>query len=199
MVGDIVEFLQYPNLVGKHAFLSPSQSIRIHYDADKLIRSYKNATARQRGTELHEFAAKAIEHGIKLADNGETLNMYVNDCIDNDMRPEQVLYYNEHCFGTADAISFENGVLKIFDLKTGLVIKAKFMQLMEYAAIFCLAYNIEPGSIKIELRIYQFNEYREYYPTTDEILHIMDRIMICSDVLDKYLEKKGAIKYDIEK
>ena len=47
--------------------------------------------------------------------------------------------------------------------------------------------------------IYQFNEYREYYPTTDEVLHVIDRIMISSEVLDKYLEKKGAIKYDIEK
>lgn len=194
-----MEFLQYPNLVGKHAFLSPSQARWINYNDDKLIRSYTTATARQKGTELHEFAAKAIEHGIKLADNGETINIYVNDCIDNDMKPEQVLYYNEHCFGTADAISFENGVLKIFDLKTGVVVKAKFIQLIVYAALFCLAYNIEPGSIKIELRIYQFNEYREYYPTTDEVLHVIDRIMISSDVLDRYLEKKGAIKYDIEK
>lgn len=194
-----MEFLQYPNLVGKHAFLSPSQARWLKYDEQKLVNSYNTATARQRGTELHEFAAKAIEYGIKLADNGETVNLYVNDCIDNNMHPEQVLYFNEHCFGTADAISFENGVLKIFDLKTGFVVKAKFTQLIIYAAIFCLAYGVEPGSIKIELRIYQFGGYRDYYPTVEEVLHVMDRIMISSNILDKYLEQKGVIKYDIDK
>lgn len=199
MVGDIVEFLQYPNLVGKHAFLSPSQAHWLKYDAEKLIRSYDTATARQKGTELHEFAANAIKFGIKLEDNGETINKYVNDCIDHNMHPEQVLYYNEHCFGTADAISFENGVLKIFDLKTGVVVKGKMIQLIVYAAIFCLSYGIEPGLIRIELRIYQYGEYREYIPDVEEVLRVMDYIMMASNVLDKHLEQKGVIKYDIEK
>lgn len=37
------------------------------------------------------------------------------------MTPEQVLYYSENCFGTADTISFDNKTLRIHDLKTGAV------------------------------------------------------------------------------
>ena len=44
---------------------------------------------------------------------------YVNDAIKYDMTPEVPLYFSEFCFGTADAISFKDSLLRIHDLKTG--------------------------------------------------------------------------------
>lgn len=61
--------------------------------------------------------------------------MYVNDAIGFKMTPEQPLFYSENCFGTADAISYRNKLLRIHDLKTGLI-PAHMEQLMIYAALF---------------------------------------------------------------
>lgn len=47
--------------------------------------------------------------------------MYVNDAIGYKMTPEQTLFYSENCFGTADSISYRSGLLRIHDLKTGVI------------------------------------------------------------------------------
>ena len=93
----------------------------------------------------------------KLPKSQKTLNEYVNDAIGYRMHPEQVLYFSEWCFGTADAISFRNNFLRIHDLKTGKE-RAHIEQLRIYAALFCLEYRVSPADIKIELRIYQSDE-----------------------------------------
>ena len=72
-----MKFNQHSNLLGSHAFLSASNYHWINYDEEKLITSYKNFTASQRGTELHEFAATCIKLGQKLPRSNKTLNMYV--------------------------------------------------------------------------------------------------------------------------
>ena len=59
-------FNEHWNQVGKHAFLGASKYSWINYDEAKLVESYNNYLAVQRGTELHEFAAKCIELGQKL-------------------------------------------------------------------------------------------------------------------------------------
>ena len=104
-----------------------------------------------KGTELHDFAAKCITLGQKLPKSQKTLNMYVNDAIGFKMVPEQPLFYSENCFGTTDAIAFRNRMLRIHDLKTG-VIPAHMEQLEIYAALFCLEYKIKPADIEMELR-----------------------------------------------
>ena len=91
------------------------------------------------------------------------------------MTTEQVLYYSENCFGTADAISFRYNTLRIHDLKTG-VFPGSVHQLEVYAALFCLEYDKDPFEIKIELRIYQDNEVMVYDADPEDILFIMDRI-----------------------
>ena len=116
-----MNFNDHSNLVGEHAFLGASKYHWINYDEDKVVDAYKNYTTRQRGTRLHEFAAECISLGQKLPKSRKTLNMYVNDAIGYRMKPEQVLYYSPFCFGTADAISFKNGLLRIHDLKTGVI------------------------------------------------------------------------------
>ena len=51
-------------------------------------------------------------------------------------------------------------------------------QLEVYDAIFCLEYDIQPGSIDHELRIYQSDQVLIHEPEIDDIAHIMDRIVV---------------------
>ena len=168
-------FNNHKDLEGSHAFLGASKYHWINYDPEKLAATYKNYLATLKGTELHDFAAKAINLGVKLPKAKKTLNMYVNDAIGYSMTPEQVLYYSPNCFGTADSISFRNNFLRIHDLKTGET-PAHIEQLMIYAALFCLEYKVKPGEIKFELRIYQFDDIMICNPTAEDIVPIMDKI-----------------------
>lgn len=158
-----------------HAFLSASKYHWINYSDDKLIRAFSVQEAAKRGTELHTLARDLIHHKIKLPDTSATLNLYVNDAIGFQLTPEQVLYYSENCYGTADAIGFRRNKLRISDLKTGIA-QTTFKQHMVYAAMFCLEYKFKPFDIEIELRIYQSDEVRILIADPDEITHIMDKI-----------------------
>ena len=107
---------------------------------------------------------------------------YVNDAIGFRMETEVVLVYSERFFGTADAISFRNNVLRIHDLKTGKT-PVHMEQLMIYAALFCLEYKVKPGDIKIELRIYQNDEILYHDATAEDILPIMNTIITWDKIL----------------
>lgn len=126
---------------------------------------------------MHEYAQIAITQGIKQRGTKQTLMAFINDSIGYRMKSEQVLFYSYSCFGTADSIGFRNNRLRIFDLKTGLKVKASMDQLKIYAALFCLEYNHDPHDIEIELRIYQFDEVRAEMADPDEISHMMDTIV----------------------
>lgn len=169
-------FEKHSELEGRHAFLSPSNYHWINYTDERLVERYTTVRASVRGSRLHDFACEAIKLGIRLPANGETLSAYVNDAIKYKMEPEQVLYFSDNCFGTADAICFRRNKLRIHDLKTG-VSPTSEHQLEVYAAIFCLEYGYRPFDISIELRIYQSDEVRVYEADPDNIAHIMDRIM----------------------
>jgi hypothetical protein len=171
-----VDFNAHSDLVGLHAFLSASNYHWINYDLEKLDFRWKTARAAAHGTALHDFAHRAIILNQKLPRSAKSLNQYVNDAIGFHMNSEQVLFYSENCFGTADAISFRKNVLRIHDLKTG-EIKGSVHQLEVYAAMFCLEYGVKPGQIEIELRIYQADEVEIYIPEPDIILQIMNKIM----------------------
>ena len=173
---------RHSNLSGTHAFLGASKYHWINYDSDKLAESYSSFLAAQKGTEIHDFAAKCIQLGQKLPRNQKTLNQYVNDAIGYRMTPEQVLYYSDNCYGTADAISFKDGLLRIHDLKTG-KIPAHMEQLMIYAALFCLEYKIKPGAIETELRIYQNDEVLYFKPVADDIAPIADKIITFDKII----------------
>lgn len=181
-----MNFIEHSNLNGLHAFLGASKYNWVNYDDEKLIATYEKHLATMRGTELHEFAAQCIRLREKLASTKirKTLNMYVNDAIGFKMKPEQVLYYSDNCFGTADAISFRNGQLRIHDLKTG-VTPAHMEQLMIYAALFCLEYRQDPSEIDIELRIYQSDEIIIANPTGDEIKRFMEKIVRFDKLINK--------------
>ena len=77
-----MNYLQHSNLKDSHAYLGASKYHWLNYDKDKLIQVYKNHLAKQRGTQLHAFAAQCIALNQKLpGSKTKTLNMYVNDGI----------------------------------------------------------------------------------------------------------------------
>lgn len=179
-----MNFNRHSDLEGQHAFLGASKYHWINYDEAKVAEAYSKFLAVQKGTLLHDFAAQCIRLGQKLPRSQKTLNMYVNDAIGFKMVPEQVLYFSENCFGTADSIAFRNGYLRIHDLKTG-VVPAKMEQLMIYAALFCLEYKVKPSEIGMELRLYQSDEILVHNPEADEIKPIMDKIITFDKIISK--------------
>lgn len=182
-------FNDHRKLSGLHAPFPASSSSWLRYDDDRAIEVYLNKKASEMGTILHAWAKQTIDLGIKQPRSKKTIYSYVNDAIGFKMSTEVVLYYSDRFFGTADAISFRNGVLRIHDLKTGKV-PAKIEQLMVYAALFCLEYKVKPGEIEIELRIYQNDEILVDNPTAEDILPIMDRIIHLDKLLQR-LEEEG--------
>lgn len=177
-------FNKHHGLEGTHAFLSASKHAWVNYDEPKLEAVYANWRAAQLGTELHEFAARAINLGVRLPKTNKTLNLYVNDGIGFRMSTEVCLFYSMNAFGTADAVSFKNNFLRIHDLKNGRT-PASIKQLEVYAALFCLEYNYNPHDIDIELRLYQLDEVLVEQPHPEDILFIMDRII----TFDKRIEE----------
>ena len=178
-----MNFNTHSNLEGKHAFLGASKYHWIFYDNEKVAEVYKRMLATQKGIELHAFAAQCIKLRQKLPPSKKTLNKYVNDAIGYRMKPEQILYYSPNCFGTADAISFNNNLLRIHDLKTG-VIPAHMEQLVVYASLFCLEYGFKPGSIDFELRIYQSDDILISNPTVEDIAPVMDKIITFDRIIN---------------
>lgn len=173
----------YP-LEGKHAFLSASKYHWINYDEDKLEMSYLRHLATQRGTRLHELAHNLIIEKVKLPKTKKTLNLYVNDAIGYKMETEKTLKYSDNCFGTADAIAFNQNLLRIHDLKTGIT-ATSMHQLEVYTALFCLEYHMNPTNIDIELRIYQNDEVIIHNPIPEDIFYIMDKIITFDKLVDK--------------
>lgn len=197
---------------GAHAFLSPSQYQWTEYDEEKLFNRMKNYYSQAIGTSLHALAEDLIKKHLKLRKNDtnlvllhllddkipryaididaifENFRTYVNDSIGFGMSPEVNLFYSKFCFGTADAIRFEDNRLMIFDLKTGQY-PASLRQLEVYAALFCLEYDVKPGDIDIELRVYQNNDILCGLPAAEDILPIMDTIIRFDKLINKVKEE----------
>lgn len=197
-----MNFLRHSDFEGKHAMLAPSQPYWLRYDEDELYKKYVSTFAQSTGTALHELAKTLIENRVKLKKTDKTLVLvhllqsgipnpaidvdriyinfmnYVNDAIGYRLTPEQPLVYSEYCFGTADAISFNEKTkfLRIHDYKSG-VTTPKMEQLKVYAALFCLEYKYKPGEIEMELCIYHNEDVIVHNPTAPEIAEIMDIII----------------------
>ena len=179
-----MKFNEHSQLIGEHSFLSPSKYSWTNYDLLKMESVYRNHLAQERGTDIHEFASHCIRLGQMLPKKDKTLNLYVNDAIRYRMSPEQPLVYSRNCFGTADAISFDDDLLRIHDLKTG-VIPAHMRQLEAYAALFCLEYKMTPGSIGMELRLYQDDQVVCHSPEPDDICQIMEKVVQFDALIEK--------------
>lgn len=174
---------------GEHAFLGASQHAWCNYDDEKLVKVFINKLAAKKGTILHDIACRLIKEKITLPEDGSTLSLYVNDSIKFNLRPEEKLHYSKYAFGTADAINFEDGILRVSDLKTGKT-KVSFLQLKIYVVLFLLCYpEISLKCIKrIELRIYQNNNVYMETPEIDEILPLKDKMQRNSKILEELEE-----------
>lgn len=184
-----MNFNNHSNLEGCHAPFSPSQPAWLRYSDDKIREVYRNKQAVQLGTRIHAWAAETINLGYKQPRSNKTICNYINDAIGFRMTPEQVLYYSPRFFGTADAITFKNGILRIHDLKTGKV-PAHMEQLEIYAALYCLEYGVRPADIQMELRMYQNDEVLVHNPDVADILPIMDKVKHFDKVLAE-IEEEG--------
>lgn len=185
-----MNFKRHYNLEGLHATFSPSQPSWLRYTDERATEIYLNRKAAEQGSKLHRWAKETIDLGIKQPRSKKTIYAYVNDAIGFQMDTEVVLFYSERFFGTADAISFRNGLLRIHDLKTG-IRAVHIEQLRIYAALFCLEYQFSPYDIEIELRIYQNDDCEPEHPDPEIIRGIMDHI-IHLDKLLQDLETEGG-------
>lgn len=185
-----MNFNNHSALIGQHAFLGASKYHWLNYDAAKIAEAFRNAQAVQMGTRLHAYAAESIDIRQRLPKSHKTLNMYVNDAIGFNLKPEQVLYYSQNCFGTADAIDMRGNTLRIHDLKTGKV-PAHMEQLMIYAALFCLEYGIKPSDIETVLRIYQSDDVQELKPDANDIYGITKKIVEADKIINEIKEAEG--------
>lgn len=195
---------------GKHAILGASKWRWINYSEEEMRNAYLNSFAQEIGTAVHEFAKKYINNRTKLTKGmknclgvdiraynkyhpipNEAIDLdfifpnlmtYVNDAVGFGMVAEQPLKFSDYCFGTADALSFNNDILRIHDLKTGKT-PAHIEQLEIYAALFCLEYRINPKDIDIFLRIYQSNEVLCHDASAEDIADIMDIITEHNDLI----------------
>jgi hypothetical protein len=208
-------FNDHSKLEGQHAFLGASTYHWLRWDDENLEKRYYGQFSQTIGTALHELAKDLIQNRIKLAktdkkiiditlgklmiprgayDSEEILIdllPFVNDAIGFRMTPEVILYYSMSCFGTSDAIGFDefNKILRIHDYKSG-AIPAKMDQLMIYAALFCLEYKKNPFDFTTELRIYQNREVVTSIPEPTEIEGVMNLIISKNKSILKYLERE---------
>lgn len=171
-----MNFRQHFDLKDKHAFLAPSKYHWLNYSDDDLLEAHRRSRAAKRGEVLHSFASMAINLRQKQPRLRVALNAFINDAIGYNMTSEQPLYYSDNFFGTTDAISFRENILRIHDLKTG-VSPTSIKQLLIYAALFCLEYSVDPYTITIELRIYQGNVILVETPSGEDVKLVMDRIV----------------------
>ena len=171
----------YSHIRSSHAFLSPSNYHWLNYTEDKLLLTYSNKKNISRGTKLHSIAADLIRFSLRMPNTVSSFNSFVNDAIGFKMQPEQLLFYTVHCYGTADAISYHDGVLRVHDLKTGMT-PGSMNQLLIYAALFCLDYAVEPK--EIHLRIYQNGELTIFNPSYPDIMEIISIIREANKIIE---------------
>lgn len=188
-------FNKHSALAGSHAFLSASKSAWIRYDEEKLKRYFETSQKAARGSRLHSIAQQLISERIKLPQNDQTLNRYVNDAISYRMTPEQLLFYSINWFGTPDAIGYseKKKILRISDLKTG-EREASFDQLLVYAALFFLEYGpvlgVTPNDATTELRIYQNDGIKGGVADPEEIMAIMGAGMHFDTLIEQWKEEQ---------
>ena len=209
-----MNLVDYSKLEGTHALFSASKGSWVN-DAseEQIIKRYISSYATAIGTSTHKFAKNCIDKKMKLSKGDKKLLLYhllndpeanipesvidldylfsnvrnyVNDAIAMNMNAEVLLVYSDLSYGTADTISCENNFLRIHDLKTGKS-PVHIEQLLIYAAYFCFDRNINPSDLTgIELRIYQNSEIIYYEPTVDEIQNIMNKCIVCNNVINNF-------------
>lgn len=192
-----MQWNKHYHLQGKHARLSPSGYSWLNYTEDKMRSVFLNNLKKEQGTFLHDLAHRMIISRTKARDLKKALYMFVNDAIGFGMDSEVLLYYSDNCFGTADAIKYDETKkeLMVFDLKTG-DSKPSFKQLYIYCALFCLEYgylkkNVVEGMTFI-CRIYQGIGYEEEDVDPKVVWDCMNQIQRMDTVITDVLVEHGS-------
>lgn len=202
---------------GKHAFMGGSNYHWLNYDSQAFENRYYSRYSQDIGTTLHQLAHECIvnrikinKHDIHLIEmamnkafipkdaydpNLILMNLipFVNDAIGFHMSSEVLLFVNQFCFGTADAIGYNEieRTLRVHDYKSGST-PAKIEQCYIYIAMFCIEYKVDPRKLKlIEARIYQNCECLIDNPSADVILDIMSVIEKDISLIKIYLNREG--------
>lgn len=180
-----MKFNRHTDLEGLHSQMSASQHSWLRYTPKRMEEVWLSNKKKEEGTRLHAIASAMIKEHIRAANRKKAFNLFVNDAIGFKLHSEVVLAYSNNAFATSDAIGFNNGELRIHDLKTG-TSKPSFEQLDIYAALFMLEYDIDPFKVKsIVERLYQFDGFTERLPQPEEIKAVMDHIILMDEVLAK--------------
>lgn len=185
-----MHFNKHLAVEGAHAFLGASKYHWVNYDLVKMEKIFENQFASVLGTRKHAWAAEAIRLGRRQPRNKETLNRYINDAIGFRMSVEVILFYSFNFFGTADAISFSNNILRVHDLKTG-IHPGSHHQIEIYFALFCMEYRINPYDIQMIGRIYQLDEVDEFVGDPKWIREIMDKAKMFDTRIEDMKEVMG--------
>ena len=217
-----IKWNDHSKLEGLHAFLGASQWHWINWNDEIFEKRFASQYSTTLGTAIHELASQCIKSRTKLTMEDKHLiditlykakvpkstydaekilaNLipFVNDAIGYHMSSEIILYYSPFCFGTTDAIGYDERTktLRVHDYKSGSV-QAHIEQLMIYAALFCLEYHINPKTLKrTELRIYQDINNQgptvlEYFPEAQEIEKFMDIIKRGNELAMALYERDG--------
>lgn len=202
---------------GKHAFMGGSNYHWLNYDSEAFENRYYSQFSQAIGTAMHQLAHDCIvsntklnKHDIHLIEmtmykafipkdaydpNFLLTNLipFVNDAIGFHMSSEILLFVNEFCFGTVDAIVYNDfeKTLRVHDYKSG-IIPAKIEQCYIYMAMFCIEYKIDPRKLKLlEARIYQNCECLVDNPSSDIILDIISIIEKNTSRIQSYLTREG--------
>ena len=204
---------------GKEAFLTIITEMQ--YEKDEILEAYLNTINYGQGNygisnaSQYYFSKKSsdlsLEEAIMLAGIPKSPNNYnpvsnKEKCIERAkivaklMLEEQYItneeynsFYSDKFFGTADAISFRDNMLRIHDLKTGKVGNpdSHIEQLEIYAALFCLEYRVKPHEIDMELRVYKNDEVVCHIPKPEDISDIMNKIVELNKLLEKVDYEEG--------
>lgn len=109
--------------------------------------------------------------------------MFINDSIGFHMVSEKELKYSDVLYGTTDAISFNNGELRVHDLKTGLKPIEDPTQLLIYCALFCLDYKVSPEQCKrIIVCVYQNGEIKSCEVSVEQLNKTIERMKHVNEV-----------------
>ncbi len=172
------------DLIGKHAFLAPSKPYWLRYSDEKALTVFRNLQAAAEGTRKHLLAHMMIDQGVKPQRSKSAFSRYVWDGIGYRMSTEVPLYFSENFFGHADTASFNEGLLRIHDYKSG-IIPGSEEQVEIYCALFCHQYQFDPREIRIKAAIYQGTDPHEWEPEPEKILEILDVAKRLDPIIDK--------------
>lgn len=102
-------FNKHSALEGQHAFLGASKYHWINYDESKVAESYSKFLATQKGTELHDFAARCITLGQKLPKSQKAVNELQRDVVIADNEVTGTLKYIDGYVGFSSNVSEQSG------------------------------------------------------------------------------------------